>query len=148
MGRRGPKSKAPGGVGSITAKGYCRIYDSTQRRLRMEHVLVWESVHGPVPPGFDVHHRDENKLNNAIDNLELLSKTAHKRVHGGCVLIDGVWWKPCPLCKKSKPVDAANWYLTKEGWPNYNRCRPCHIHCVVDAKRARRAKARSSSQHS
>lgn len=34
------------------------------------------------PDEFAVHHRDENQLNNAPDNLEILTHTAHRRLHG------------------------------------------------------------------
>ena len=138
MGKRGPKSHAPGGYGSVTKKGYHRVYDPRQRRLRMEHVLVWESFHGPVPAGYLVHHRNRDKLDNRPDNLELLATTPHKRLHGGCVWRDGQWWKPCKLCGESKPIGKEYWYLSPEGWPLYGRCRPCHIRRVVADKQARK----------
>jgi DNA-binding XRE family transcriptional regulator len=34
-----------------------------------------------VPKGFIVHHLDENKRNNNIDNLALMTITAHNRTH-------------------------------------------------------------------
>jgi len=34
-----------------------------------------------IPKGFVIHHLDENKLNNDIHNLALMSITAHNRVH-------------------------------------------------------------------
>ena len=138
MGERGPKSKAPGGYGSISEAGYRRIYDPKQRRLRMEHVLVWESVNGPIPPGYQIHHRNGVKLDNRIENLELVTPTAHTRLHGGCIFRNGKWKKPCKVCGRFKPVDKKNWYFSKQGWPLYGRCRPCHIRRVVADKRARR----------
>lgn len=42
---------------------------------------VWEQVNGPIPRGLGVHHKDENKLNDAIDNLELVSKAVHLAIH-------------------------------------------------------------------
>ena len=138
MGQRGPSSKAPGGYGTISAKGYRRVYDPRERRERMEHVLVWESFNGPVPPGYLVHHRNEDKLDNTIDNLRAVSTTAHKRMHGGCIWKDGQWWKPCKLCGEFKPVGKLDWYISREGWPLYGRCRPCHIGRVVADKRKRR----------
>ena len=124
--------------GNVTPKGYRRVYDPRQRRLRMEHVLVWESFNGPIPPGYQIHHLDDDRLNNRPENLACISATAHKRLHGGCVWRDGEWWKPCNLCGKSKPIGKADWYLSREGWPLYGRCRPCHIARVVVDKRARK----------
>ena len=48
-----------------------------------EHVLVM-CKHLDVtriPYGYEVHHKDENRLNNSIDNLELLSTSDHMRLH-------------------------------------------------------------------
>lgn len=45
------------------------------------HRLVWDEVHGPIPDGFVVHHKDHDKHNNDISNLELMTYTAHARHH-------------------------------------------------------------------
>lgn len=34
-----------------------------------------------IPKGFIIHHIDENKRNNNIDNLSLITITAHNRIH-------------------------------------------------------------------
>lgn len=46
-----------------------------------EHVLVWERAHGPKPQGCDIHHIDGNGKNNALENLECLTKSEHKTLH-------------------------------------------------------------------
>jgi predicted XRE-type DNA-binding protein len=35
------------------------------------HVLVWETFNGKVPKGYEINHKDMNKGNNRLDNLEL-----------------------------------------------------------------------------
>ncbi len=45
------------------------------------HRLVWQTIHGPIPKGMQVHHIDENKLNNHISNLELLPIGVHQGLH-------------------------------------------------------------------
>ena len=111
----------------------------------MEHVYVWEQHNGrDVPPGHDIHHRDGDKLNNDIGNLQLVTKLEHKRIYSGCELRDGEWWKPCTICGELKPIDVEHWYISPEGWPLYGRCRPCHIGRVVRDKRLR--KVRRASQ--
>lgn len=41
----------------------------------------WEQAHGPIPRGYGIHHKDENPLNDALDNLELVSKSRHLSLH-------------------------------------------------------------------
>lgn len=45
------------------------------------HREVWTETHGPVPEGFEVHHRDHDRTNNSLGNLELLEGTEHARLH-------------------------------------------------------------------
>lgn len=41
------------------------------------HRLIWAAWFGPIPPGYDVHHLDSNRLNNQIDNLQCLPHGEH-----------------------------------------------------------------------
>lgn len=45
------------------------------------HREVWRAAHGDIPAGHDVHHRDENPLNNDIGNLECVTVGEHRRRH-------------------------------------------------------------------
>ena len=44
------------------------------RRWRAVHLLIWESVNGPLPSGCAVSFRDGNKLNLDLDNLQLVTR--------------------------------------------------------------------------
>src|SRR4051794_23532661 len=48
---------------------------------RSTHVVVWEAANGPVPKGYVVHHRDHDKHNNELSNLELMTHQAHSEHH-------------------------------------------------------------------
>ena len=52
------------------ATGYylCSTKDKHGIRKRM-HVYMWEYFNGPVPDGCHVHHMDEDKGNNSIENF-------------------------------------------------------------------------------
>lgn len=45
------------------------------------HRLIFEEFYGEIPKGFHVHHKDGNKLNNCILNLQLLRKDDHNSHH-------------------------------------------------------------------
>lgn len=42
------------------------------------HRLVWIAFNGEIPQGFEVNHIDENKYNNRLDNLNLLTSKENK----------------------------------------------------------------------
>ncbi len=44
------------------------------------HRLVYQSFHGPIPAKMDVHHEDEIKTNNRLDNLRALTKQEHAKI--------------------------------------------------------------------
>lgn len=44
-------------------------------------ILMWTKFGWRDTKIWDIHHKDENKLNNSIDNLEFLSKSEHTKLH-------------------------------------------------------------------
>jgi hypothetical protein len=94
----------------------------------MVHRIVWERENGRIPDGFQVHHKDGNKENNDIDNLELLSTLEHKRIHSGCYKDEnGEWWKPCCKCGEYKRVEN-DYYRRSDGISPW--CKSCCISTV------------------
>lgn len=62
-------------LGNVPIPGRKRKYP-----MRL-HVYVWQKYNGEVPKGYHVHHKDENKDNNDISNLELLKAYDHLSHH-------------------------------------------------------------------
>ncbi len=50
--------------------GYWRATTGNRKQM---HVAVWEKANGPLPRGYGVHHKDLDRSNNALENLELLT---------------------------------------------------------------------------
>lgn len=46
------------------------------------HREVWRYHHGDIPDGCEIHHIDEDKANNLIENLQCLTRNEHRQVHG------------------------------------------------------------------
>jgi len=56
------------------------------------HRRVWEEHRGPIPAGAVIHHKDGNRLNNRIENLELITNQKRHREHHKD---RGVGWGNC-----------------------------------------------------
>lgn len=52
---------------------------SMKRRSVAIHVLVAEHFIGERPKGFHVHHKDDNKQNNVVTNLEYIHPKKHRK---------------------------------------------------------------------
>jgi hypothetical protein len=102
-------------------KGYAIVWvDGKNRKV---HVLEWEKHNGPKPAGYIVHHKDHNKANWTIDNLQLVTQSDHLRIHAGWVMENGVWVKkPCKDCGQILPLDL---FYQRKGLTPSNRCVPC-----------------------
>ena len=80
-----------------------------------EHVLVMEKHIGRyLFPNEVVHHINENKKDNRIENLQLMTRSEHMKTHKpkmrGKIAV-------CSECGKTKPIDAIK----------FNCCRYCYL---------------------
>ena len=72
----------------ISSQGYVRLRVGKEHPLAdcngyaYEHLVVWVSAGNQRPgPGLLLHHKNENRQDNRIENLELLTRSRHNRVH-------------------------------------------------------------------
>lgn len=60
-------------------EGYLRIHISGECLL--VHRAVYQAIRGELAPGMVVHHKDENRQNNALRNLEAMPRGEHTALH-------------------------------------------------------------------
>lgn len=84
---RGDRNNNWMGGRRISYQGYVLIlkpsyYKTDQHGYVREHVFIYESYHKCCMLKWGiVHHKDENKLNNSIENLEGMTRKQHNKVH-------------------------------------------------------------------
>lgn len=45
------------------------------------HRLIFENFYGEIPQNCSIHHKDNNKVNNCIMNLKLMTVSEHQKIH-------------------------------------------------------------------
>jgi hypothetical protein len=63
---------------TLSVGGY---YVSTDNRSIKLHRYLWEKANGPVPDGCVVHHKNEIKTDNRLENLEVQKWADHTAEH-------------------------------------------------------------------
>ena len=116
------QKRASPGSGTITKHGYRRV--KVNGKYVFEHRAIWEKLNGPIPPEMFIHHKDGNRLNNDISNLELVTYESHRRKHS--ILYeskDGNWTKRCRRCGIVFPLSAFYGGIRKRLTAE---CKPCY----------------------
>ena len=90
-------------------------------RHYFEHRYVVEAVIGRRLKTLEyVHHRDGNKENNALENLQIIDPKSHARLHNGWVAVADKWFKTCGCCGRFLAVTPSNFTKRLKG-----ECRRC-----------------------
>ena len=88
-------------------------YYNSHTRKRL-HQAVWISYNGPIPKGYEIHHKDLNKENNDISNLECLTKKEHHDLHNALLTEEERQWRRDNIKNNAMPVATA-WHKSEEG---------------------------------
>lgn len=43
--------------------------------------LVWARAHGEIPRGYVIHHRNEDPMDDRLENLQMLTRAQHAAEH-------------------------------------------------------------------
>lgn len=93
--------------------GYYLSSTINGKRYRL-HRYIWEYYNGEIPKGYHVHHKDHNKNNNELDNLELLTESEHRKRHAEEMSEELKQKYKDNLDNKARPK-AIEWHKSKEG---------------------------------
>lgn len=66
---------------SSSLRRYYYRHDKWKESPVALHRQIWIDNHGPIPEGWDIHHKDGNPDNNSIENLEALPPKEHRNKH-------------------------------------------------------------------
>lgn len=93
--------------------GYYLCHDSAGIGSRL-HRDAWEYYNCEIPKGYEVHHKDHNKDNNDISNLQLMKKSEHSKLHGEELTEEEREWRRQNLIKNARPA-ASEWHKSEAG---------------------------------
>lgn len=89
--------RRPKGTGTYSGKGYRLV--TVDGEQVFEHRHVWEQTNGPIPDGWEIHHRNGIRDDNRLTNLKMVEHKRHRRDHHRHKNKDG-----CSVC--GRPAEA------------------------------------------
>lgn len=115
-----------------------RKIGSSRKRL---HVYIWERHNGKIPKGHEIHHKDENKDNNDVDNLMCMTRKEHLKWHAENISDEQI--KKARRNLEIAREKAAEWHKSEEGreWhrsqahKRFNHDARYDLTCVVCGKK-------------
>jgi NAD-dependent dihydropyrimidine dehydrogenase PreA subunit len=112
-------------------KGYVKIQQGPRKHVFEHRVIMEQHLGRELTSQEVIHHRDGNKQNNAIENLEIISSGAlHRKMHAK--LFQSATKKQCGTCLETK--NRTEFYLdnrfgkhvTKHWDTHKTTCKECH----------------------
>ena len=94
--------------------GYYLTTNNANRPGRRLHRVIWEYYYGIIPQSYVIHHKDHNRGNNSIDNLELLTEEDHRKRHSLELTEEERRWRAENIVAKAAPA-AVKWHSSEEG---------------------------------
>lgn len=110
--------RRPNGAGSLRTDGYITVYVNGRSKLLHRHIMEQHLGRSLTRLEY-VHHKDHNKANNQLDNLEVVPASQHTAHH---VTKHKNGLRTCTACKAILP--AAQFY--KMGKYRTGTCIPCN----------------------
>jgi HNH endonuclease len=105
-------------TGYVTGAGYPQA-----GRCTLVHRRMYELAHGPIPPGYVVHHACHVKTCVNPDHLTAMPLAEHNRLHDtGALAAANADRRAASHCKHGHEFNEANTYWTRDGKRSCRRC--------------------------
>ena len=65
-------------ITKVCGGGYVQV-NYGGRPVGLAHRMIWAYVHGPIPEGMQINHKNGVKTDNRIDNLELVTPSENMK---------------------------------------------------------------------
>jgi len=123
-------------LGTISVHGYEMVSLRLNNRScpHLTHRLVWEHSNGHIPAGFVVDHIDNNKLNNKITNLQLLSMAENSKKAYTSGQRKGKQQPPRPVLAYNLTTLEVKEYSSMMSAANALGIHPYSIQCILQGK--------------
>lgn len=96
-----------------------RYFMATTHPRSYLHRDIYEDKNGRIPDGWEVHHIDENSLNNDPENLVALSPTDHAKIH----------------CRKPRDIEVECHQCGEHFFASFSRAKWCSAACKEKSRR-------------
>jgi hypothetical protein len=111
----------------VSAAGYVQV-NVDAGPPRSLHRLVLETWLGPPPAGWQAHHRDGNKANNALANLAWVTPSENTR-HAWATGLQPQQRRRRTTCRRGHPLDQVYHQRDRQGVEReWRRCSTCRRH--------------------
>lgn len=99
-------------IQEFNGKRYYLCGNYFQHKGKRLHIAVWEYHFGAAPKGYHVHHKTHDRSKNDIDDLALLPKGVHLRLHANTP--ENIELKRRHMLEVMQPK-AKEWHNSEEG---------------------------------
>lgn len=82
------------------------------RRIVQLHRQIWEDHFGKIPDDYHIHHKNGDKTDNRIENLECLHVAEHRKIHNSQKEIQ---YQVCKIGSKLSLRKKRKWDLFQQG---------------------------------
>jgi len=124
-------------------KGYRRVRDADGKQVHEHRFVLEQHLQRKLTPFEVVHHKDGNKLNNALSNLEVFSSQSdHVQEHRHT--FSSAIERQCSKCREIQPVSA--FYLRNDRPDGlHSHCKNC-VRKTLDGSRTHRFRSETHKQ--